>query len=123
MTNYAIGIPGENPRMFITGSEEMAELQLKASEVFLEVSELSNGLIALDGESFELLGIDWDLEEIRIRSYRASLLSASDWTMAVDSPLSEQLKEEWATYRQTLRDIITAQPNTLFDDIVWPERP
>jgi hypothetical protein len=42
----------------------------------------------------------------------------------MDSPLSTAKKEEWAAYRQELRD----QPDTLPDatmpeDVVWPEPP
>ena len=36
-------------------------------------------------------------------------LEASDWTQMADSPLTDSKKAEWATYRQTLRNI----PNTL----------
>lgn len=36
-------------------------------------------------------------------------LQASDWTQMADSPLTDSKKAEWATYRQTLRNI----PNNL----------
>lgn len=39
---------------------------------------------------------------------RSRLLAASDWTQAVDSPLSDEKKEAWRVYRQALRDF----PNT-----------
>ena len=40
---------------------------------------------------------------------RNNKLLASDWTQLPNSPLSDSKKAEWATYRQTLRDI----PNNL----------
>ena len=40
---------------------------------------------------------------------RNAKIIASDWTQLPDSPLSDSKKSEWATYRQTLRDI----PNNL----------
>jgi hypothetical protein len=40
-----------------------------------------------------------------VRSERNNLLSQSDWTQTLDSPLSDSKKAEWATYRQTLRDL------------------
>ena len=40
-----------------------------------------------------------------VRSERNNLLSQSDWTQALDSPLTDSQKAEWATYRQTLRDL------------------
>ena len=45
---------------------------------------------------------DWDSVFRRRRSLR---LEDSDWTQGNDSPLSNSKKTEWATYRQTLRDL------------------
>lgn len=42
---------------------------------------------------------------ISARKNRDELLAASDWTQMPDSPLSDEKKSEWATYRQALRDI------------------
>jgi hypothetical protein len=39
------------------------------------------------------------------RDLRNNKLKNSDWTQANDSPLSEEKKKEWATYRQALRDL------------------
>jgi hypothetical protein len=52
-----------------------------------------------------------------VRSHRTYLLRESDWTQTADSPLTDEKKAEWATYRQTLRDL----PST--DPIVWPTEP
>ena len=40
-----------------------------------------------------------------IRYIRNKLLADSDWTQLADSPLSSSKKTEWATYRQSLRDL------------------
>lgn len=46
-----------------------------------------------------------------LRQYRTQLLLESDWTVMLDSPLSDSKKTEWKTYRQSLRDITkTAKP-------------
>ena len=51
-----------------------------------------------------------------LRNYRNNLLRESDWTQAVDSPLSDSKKAEWKTYRQSLRDITkTASPKIIED--------
>lgn len=50
---------------------------------------------------------------------RSALLEGSDWTQLPDVPLAT--KEDWATYRQALRDI-TDQPGYPLD-IVWPTPP
>lgn len=55
-----------------------------------------------------------------IRRYRNELLADTDWTQFVDVPLSVEKKQEFADYRQALRDI-TDQPDPF--DIWFPEAP
>ena len=52
------------------------------------------------------------------RNERDALLAASDWTQANDSPLSNDKKIEWATYRTALRDLPASDgwPNVTFPD-------
>ena len=40
-----------------------------------------------------------------VRAARDQALSNCDWTVGVDSPLSDEQKELWRTYRQQLRDL------------------
>ena len=68
-----------------------------------------------------------------IRSARNRILVETDWTQMSDSPLTNEKKQEWANYRQALRDL----PNSIDDisvyvnenftirwqDIPWPTRP
>tara|TARA_R100000654_G_scaffold4334_1_gene12893 strand:+ start:623 stop:862 length:240 start_codon:yes stop_codon:yes gene_type:complete len=54
------------------------------------------------------------LEMRLLREHRNYLLNQSDWTVSVDSPLSDSKKAEWKTYRQALRDITkTANPKII----------
>ena len=57
------------------------------------------------------------------RKTRNDLLDTSDWTQMNDSPLTNELKTEWATYRQELRGLSDADawPNLAEDD--WPVAP
>ena len=59
-----------------------------------------------------------------VRDLRNQLLSQSDWTQVADSPLSADVKAEWATYRQELRDL-PANSSDLTDprDAVLPTVP
>lgn len=59
--------------------------------------------------------------EASVRAERESLLKASDWTVLVDSPLSESKINEWKTYRQALRDL----PSNVTDwsDVTYPTPP
>lgn len=55
-----------------------------------------------------------------IRGTRNQLLNACDWTQAVDCTIAK--KTEWATYRQTLRDLPSTitEPRTFS---AWPSNP
>ena len=57
------------------------------------------------------------------RTTRNQLLADSDWTQMNDSPLTNEAKTAWATYRQELRDLsdLDAWPN--LDDADWPVAP
>jgi hypothetical protein len=58
-----------------------------------------------------------------VRTYRAPLLAASDWTQGADSPLSDDKKAEWATYRQALRDLTNSENIILPGMEGWPTPP
>lgn len=74
-------------------------------------------------------GASWavDLSTLttEVRATRNSKLYESDWTQANDSPLSDEKKEEWRTYRQSLRDIMDSLPADLDDpeNVSWPTPP
>lgn len=55
-----------------------------------------------------------------IRAERTRYLAMSDWTQLPDSPLPKEKVQEWAAYRQQLRDI-TEQPDPF--DIWFPAEP
>lgn len=59
----------------------------------------------------------WKLADLRQK--RNEMLAASDWIHNGDSPVTQNSKDQWALYRQQLRDI-TKQP---IDNIVWPTPP
>ena len=60
-----------------------------------------------------------DAEQAKmVREERDNLLTKTDWTQVDDSPFSNVVKGQWATYRQALRDV-PSQP--LFPWIIeWP---
>jgi hypothetical protein len=65
-----------------------------------------------------------DLLEMRIgmlKDAREELLKRTDWTQLPDSPLSPELKQEWAVYRQALRDM-PAQPG-FPENVNFPAEP
>ena len=82
--------------------------------VYVDLTAEEEAEIAADIEAMDLdLGF--------VRSQRDGLLGSSDWTQIGDAALGDHTAEEWATYRQSLRDLpSTADRQSL---IVWPEDP
>lgn len=56
-----------------------------------------------------------------VRNKRNQLLSESDWTQLDDTPLTNDKKLAWATYRQELRDV-PAQSGFPWN-VIWPTKP
>ncbi len=54
-----------------------------------------------------------------LRKLRNSLLQECDWVMISDVP--QTIKDEWVTYRQSLRDITEQEGWPL--NAQWPEKP
>ena len=62
---------------------------------------------------------DLDLSDVRFR--RNGLLTASDWTQIGDAALGDHTAEEWATYREELRDLPAVYSRV--SEVVWPNDP
>lgn len=123
MTYYAVGQPGKEFRT-IGGSEEAAKLNRRAGEVIVTVDTSGlRGTISKDGKSIVLANADIEDELAKIRQRRTSLLARCDFALMPDSAFAAEEVEAWKAYRTALRDITHAQPDTKFDDIVWPEPP
>ena len=56
-----------------------------------------------------------------LRHYRDTLLRESDWTQFTDSPLSDAKKNEWKTYRQSLRDLPATESDP--ENATFPTKP
>ena len=122
MNLYAVGLPGKEFR--IIAGEDAAKLNRRAGEVIVSVTATGlRGKIGRDGKSIVLASLDMDDELSKIRQRRTSLLSRCDFALMPDSAFTAEEVEAWKAYRTALRDITHAQPDTKFDDIVWPEPP
>ena len=91
----------------------------KAIETQLE-PKLKNKALGLLPKTIEILTKpSYDLSTWEgVKTYRNALLAESDWTQLPDAPC---IKEEWAVYRQLLRDIPTnfSCPS----EVVFPQKP
>jgi hypothetical protein len=68
--------------------------------------------------------VDNSIKLNELRQQRNILLSQTDWTQIPDAPLSSEQKQQWATYRQQLRDLPSLySTETNIDNVVFPEIP
>lgn len=69
--------------------------------------------------------------KIQVKKERTARLQFSDWTQMPDSPLSDAKKQEWAVYRQLLRDLpdaidysnVSLDENHFLVGVEWPKMP
>jgi hypothetical protein len=62
-----------------------------------------------------------DLDLNMVRGQRDGQLRGSDWTQLGDAALAGHTAEEWATYRQSLRDLPAVYSRV--SEVVWPNDP
>jgi hypothetical protein len=89
------------------------------------VVDMSRIFAKFDAESLlqQLRSIDVTVSnsEKIVRLVRDQLLNHTDWTQAADAPLTDTVKQNFATYRQALRDI-TSHPDYP-DSVTFPPMP
>jgi hypothetical protein len=79
-----------------------------------------------DGQySFDYTTKTWqqnsEKQEQDIKMDRNYLLTSSDWTQIPNNPLTTELQQQWAIYRQELRDI--PQQSGYPFNVIWPTPP
>ena len=62
-----------------------------------------------------------DLDFSMVRMDRDNMLRNTDWTQIADATLGAHTAEEWATYRQELRDL--PSKHSKVSEVVWPDDP
>ena len=60
-------------------------------------------------------------QKMQVRAQRNSLLTLCDWTQLPDAPLTAEQKQEWAEYRQALRDV--PEQTGFPENVIWPSTP
>ena len=108
-------------RLCMSGTDEDINNNTLEGEAVYEGFVYPDQNKILDGQ-IEAVDILMDWEEVR--TWRNGLLSESDWTQGSDSPLTEEKKAEWITYRQALRDLPETNAEvTELDEIIFPDVP
>ena len=101
--------------------QDTGDLSLLACELPDNISEYKvDGGVLTEKTQAEKDAENAPLQWVILRKQRDQLLSSSDWTQMPDSPLTDAKKQEWAVYRQQLRDMpSTADP----ENPTWPSQP
>ena len=78
-------------------------------------------LTAEELQELENMRAEADLDFSRTRTQRDAMLRDTDWTQIADAALGDHTAEEWATYRQELRDL--PSKHSKVSEVVWPDDP
>lgn len=121
--NYSTKEWNDTPYVFDAGQrDEVKELVDIISAFYQDVklSEIEN----INDKILENIK-DVSYLKMVLMSSREKLLSSSDYVMMPDYPISEELRGEWANYRQQLRDITKqeAWQNNDYANIQMPVSP
>ena len=89
---------------------------------------INNSLVEISDEEYaerqaESLAAKTAMLNEQNRIIRNELLAASDWTQFNDSPLTDEAKTSWGTYRTALRNLPTHENWPTLEDSDWPSAP
>ena len=121
MNNFTIYKTSNGEILYNTTTDTpKTDVGLQSGESIIEGLYSANEYVITDGAAVKRTD---NVLQI-VRDLRSSLLTESDWTQAADSPLSDTKKAEWATYRQTLRDLPANNSSaSSVDDVTFPTKP
>lgn len=77
--------------------------------------------VAVEPKTQEELDADTAGQAALVRAERNAMLSTCDWTQVDDTPMTNVKKQEWAIYRQALRDI--SKQEGFPWELTWPTSP
>jgi len=94
----------------------------------MAVMQINNTIYEMSAEDEAQLAADQqaaldDMLPSYNRQTRNQLLSDSDWTQMPDSPLTDEAKALWVTYRTALRDLPDHADWPNLTDADWPTAP
>ena len=120
-TNRIIRVKGGDFAMIPEGTEVISLTDDQATQ-FLSTEEpmfyIGGEVKTFSEKNYEESPNDF---KRNIRFNRDKMLLESDWTQLPDSPLSDSKKAEWATYRQTLRDLTDNMDSS--GSVTYPDAP
>tara|TARA_B100001250_G_scaffold139580_1_gene119528 strand:- start:790 stop:1614 length:825 start_codon:yes stop_codon:yes gene_type:complete len=100
---------------------EIDDLYNKLEAKYTEFRDLND--ITLEGKLAAQFAADEYVNWTKITIVRNFLLMDSDWTQVADSPLTDDEKAQWVTYRQKLRDLPQEHQSIPVNDVKFPISP
>ena len=105
----AIKCDQDTLKLNLAGNDQYSEGFFRPSEYRIE-----------DGGAVELVEDETEKARVGNLMRRNAELSGTDWTQLADVALSDTQKQNYATYRQALRDITTHSNWPNLKDSDWP---
>ena len=121
MKNFVVYEEGGNILRSGVCAETDLSIQAQDGEFVIEgVADDATQMI-VDGKIVDKeYSVTDELKATNARLQRDALLRESDWTQVLDSPLTDDVKTQYRTYRQALRDITLHQNWPDLADEDWP---
>lgn len=121
---YAIydNISGKIDKVIAAPTAEFAAINCTEGQSFVEINHMDcTHIDVVTKQPYKVDPPPLVIDKIgMVRRERDYRLKVSDWTQMPDVPLSEGQKQQWAVYRQALRDFPeVCDP----DNPVWPVPP
>lgn len=110
-----VDVTEEYPPLFDAASQRLE----RDTQPFLSDGYWQVGWHVVELSENEVHDNNWRVEEDN-RNLRNLLLTQSDWTQVEDAPVN---KEDWALYRQELRDLTYSEQWPHIDESSWPVEP
>lgn len=109
----------KNTESFIYGNFEINEWYVD-NDIAIKMPAKPDGAAYFNYDTKQWV-LDYPNQEVIVKNQRDKLLYESDWTQIPNNPLTTAKQQEWAVYRQELRDI-TSQSGYPFN-VIWPVQP
>lgn len=121
MINYIIY--NDDGKILRTGRSANLDNKTQDGEYIMqgEANDLTDRVI--DGKVVSVgAKADPELELLKLRASRNSLLSQTDWTQVSDAPLTKIEKQRYKSYRKALRDLpLKYDTITDINNVVFPQ--
>jgi len=117
MAPFGVQIVFNNPPPTVTNQQVLEE----GTPVFSQDTQRWEQVWVVRSKTADELATEIENKSIEVRSERDFKLAETDWVTIRAMDAGTVVSDEWATYRQALRDITLQEGFPL--EVIWPEKP